>query len=99
MKLLIFIFLINIKMVDKTSSIHSVKPNIHEAQSFGLPKIASASKGSESGYLPIEVTQGAKQKINTEGRNSPIQQRNSKFTSTGNNKFKTHHIEVDNVQG
>ena len=87
-------------MVDKTSSIHAVKPNMHEAQSFGLPEIASASKGSEGG-LSIGAKSGARHELNTDARTSPIhqqQQRNTKFTSTGN-KFKTHHIEIENVQG
>ena len=60
-------------MVDKTSSIHAVKPNMHEAQSFGLPEIASASKGSEGG-LSIGAKSGARHELNTDARTSPIHQ-------------------------
>ena len=46
----------------------------------------------------MSIKSVVKNKVKTEVRNSLSKPRNSKFTSTGN-KYKTHHIEVENVTG
>ena len=46
----------------------------------------------------MSIKSVVKNKVKTEVRNSLSMPRNSNFTSTGN-KYKTHHIEVENVTG